>query len=550
MYNILFVDDEPIVKITIQKMIPWQETDFTISGTANNGISALKYVRRHPVDAVITDLQMPGMNGVEFITALRQEGFTGPILALSNYSDFELVRGALTAGAFDYLLKISLDRENLLRLLERMRELIESSRQEEEDAQRTEQLIESQRYDLAVSSFVNYLLNSREEESAPVLPELRLEELLPASCCTVRLEKERIADSESVQFLLAVAQQIFEDIGSRLFVRLHRNELFCLIGEKELAEQGRKLSVKLRRFEKQVETFSSAAPLITWIEHVSSLSGIRRACQICTGSYERTFYKDFVSPLRIVPGGSTENWDEFHSGFMVGMTDLLRQTDYASAEKAILRFVDECAEKRISPSILKEAVINAVWHAYDLNRPTSPLHVINQVVQEIRQCEDVDALKNEIGSFFRYYTGFSIPYKESYRRETREVIDYLESHYREKLALGAIADHVNLSREYLCRLFKTDTGMSIFQCLADIRMRKAGRLLLSDPNILMKEVALSVGIDNIHFFSRKFKDFFGVAPSQYYESINGEAAEAEGAPESPLPAPAPFPEDLSGGGDS
>ncbi len=54
MYNILFVDDEPIVKITIQKMIPWQETDFTISGTANNGISALKYVRRHPVDAVIT----------------------------------------------------------------------------------------------------------------------------------------------------------------------------------------------------------------------------------------------------------------------------------------------------------------------------------------------------------------------------------------------------------------------------------------------------------------------------------------------------------------
>ena len=73
MYNILIVDDEPIVKIALRSILPWEEYGFFICGTAGNGLEALSLIEKQHPDVIITDLKMPGMDGLELIRTLKEK---------------------------------------------------------------------------------------------------------------------------------------------------------------------------------------------------------------------------------------------------------------------------------------------------------------------------------------------------------------------------------------------------------------------------------------------------------------------------------------------
>ena len=125
MYNILIVDDEPIVKIALRSILPWDEYGFFICGTAGNGLEALSLVEKQHPDVIITDLKMPGMDGLELIRTLKEKNYPGEILVLSNYEDFDSVRSALLLGAADYLLKIKIQADTLLACLNKTTEKLQ-----------------------------------------------------------------------------------------------------------------------------------------------------------------------------------------------------------------------------------------------------------------------------------------------------------------------------------------------------------------------------------------------------------------------------------------
>ena len=70
MYRVLLVDDEAIVKIAMQNIIDWNSSNFEIVGSASNGLEALQFFSQHEFDAVITDLQMPVMDGISAMAAI------------------------------------------------------------------------------------------------------------------------------------------------------------------------------------------------------------------------------------------------------------------------------------------------------------------------------------------------------------------------------------------------------------------------------------------------------------------------------------------------
>ena len=102
MYSILIIDDEPIVKIALRSILPWEEHGFFICGTASNGLEAVPLIE---------------MDGLELIRFLKEKEYPGEILVLSNYEDFDSVRSALLLGAADYLLKIKIQPDTLLACL-------------------------------------------------------------------------------------------------------------------------------------------------------------------------------------------------------------------------------------------------------------------------------------------------------------------------------------------------------------------------------------------------------------------------------------------------
>jgi DNA-binding NarL/FixJ family response regulator len=110
--RILSVDDHPLIRQGIAGLVATQ-TDMTLIAEAANGREAIQQFHRHRPDITLMDLQMPEMNGLDAIIAIRGEFPEARIIVLTTYAgDVQALR-ALKAGARAYLLKDSLHKELL-----------------------------------------------------------------------------------------------------------------------------------------------------------------------------------------------------------------------------------------------------------------------------------------------------------------------------------------------------------------------------------------------------------------------------------------------------
>jgi DNA-binding NarL/FixJ family response regulator len=110
--RILVVDDHPVVRQGVAGLVGGQP-DMSIVGQASNGREAIQQFRAHHPDVVLMDLQMPEMNGLDALMAIRDEAPEARIIVLTTYAGDAQVLRAIKAGARGYLLKSALHRELL-----------------------------------------------------------------------------------------------------------------------------------------------------------------------------------------------------------------------------------------------------------------------------------------------------------------------------------------------------------------------------------------------------------------------------------------------------
>lgn len=96
---------------------------------------------------------------------------------------------------------------------------------------------------------------------------------------------------------------------------------------------------------------------------------------------------------------------------------------------------------------------------------------------------------------------------------------FIENNYMKDISLRDISDHVHLSQNYLCNMFKAECGETIMNMLTRIRLAAACELL-SDEKLLIKEVASKVGYNNVQSFIRFFKKAYGMTPDKYRSSLH------------------------------
>ena len=116
MYQVLLVDDE--IKITqwLRRTIHWEKMGFVVCSVCTGGLSALNYLERCRVDVVITDIRMPGLNGLELLKQLYECKPSIRTIILSGYNQFEYAQKAIKYGVKGFLLK-PVDPEELTELL-------------------------------------------------------------------------------------------------------------------------------------------------------------------------------------------------------------------------------------------------------------------------------------------------------------------------------------------------------------------------------------------------------------------------------------------------
>src|SRR5699024_7843262 len=151
MYKVLIVDDEPIVREGLEFIIDWQDFGFTIIDNAENGRIGLEKIHSLDPDLVITDVRMPGIDGIEMIQKVRKKGIKTPFIILSGYSDFTYAKDALSLNVVSYLLKPIEEAELIEELLKIKADL------KEKEAFETS-LIDYHQYE-TTSKIKNYLLN-------------------------------------------------------------------------------------------------------------------------------------------------------------------------------------------------------------------------------------------------------------------------------------------------------------------------------------------------------------------------------------------------------
>ncbi|UJF32617.1 response regulator transcription factor [Paenibacillus hexagrammi] len=105
MYKLAFVDDETTTRDTLCSCFPWEQAGFEIVAQLGNGMEALKYLLQHELDAILCDIKMPVMSGIELAREIHERKLPVEVILLSGLRDFELARQAISYGVRHYMVK-------------------------------------------------------------------------------------------------------------------------------------------------------------------------------------------------------------------------------------------------------------------------------------------------------------------------------------------------------------------------------------------------------------------------------------------------------------
>ncbi len=130
-----------------------------------------------------------------------------------------------------------------------------------------------------------------------------------------------------------------------------------------------------------------------------------------------------------------------------------------------------------------------------LRRNACMLEILSDMIRESAEKKDSES-SHHIFSYSEY------------------AVRYINNHFSEKIRIQELADHIGISRSYLVKLMKQETGMSPQEYLIETRMRRASDLL-SRSNDPIRSIAAECGYDDALAFSKVFKSRFGLNPSEY-----------------------------------
>lgn len=112
-YKLLIVDDEWMISDSLRCMDDWKQRNIEVIGSASNGEEAIQWLEREHVDFMITDIQMPDMNGLQLLQYVYENKSHTHVVVISGYAEFTYAQKALNYKAAGYVLK-PIDTDELL----------------------------------------------------------------------------------------------------------------------------------------------------------------------------------------------------------------------------------------------------------------------------------------------------------------------------------------------------------------------------------------------------------------------------------------------------
>ncbi len=142
MLKVMIADDEERICQLIKALVDWKSLDMEVVGIANNGLEAGQMVQNLHPDILITDIRMPGRNGLELIESVKKSVTELEIIIISGYAHFAYAQTAIKFGVGDYLLK-PINKEELTSTLCKLKQRIEARKKTEQNTKQLRQKSEN-----------------------------------------------------------------------------------------------------------------------------------------------------------------------------------------------------------------------------------------------------------------------------------------------------------------------------------------------------------------------------------------------------------------------
>ncbi|MBQ8591662.1 MAG: response regulator transcription factor [Lachnospiraceae bacterium] len=504
MIRVLIVDDEYIMRQGLKYMINWEHEGYEIVGEATNGNEALKLLDRLQPHIIICDIVMPLLDGVDFAEAVHKMYPQMQIIILSGYDNFEYVKRTLMSGVVDYILKPTLNQEELKKILRKAVERIPGYKLHADVGMVSyerilERYLHGHDVDLAECAhyftrvcFSIYAVNIKKESAAG-------KDMFDVLYQKIERELEKISDVQKVSLLL-------------------REELVCVIFcydsfyQEKLVQAVREMNNQLVMLCDSVfGVYSSTFRKLDLLKDVYSQEILKHV--------DKAFYHEGRHLLLLdkqktdLTLNTPEKFDFYR------YNQLLLGKQYQEAARFLLQYNVTALEAQMDVYGLKNQMKNMVYHFLDLlqisDEDKDDLRF--QFFGEIERAMYEMDYRRCISQIMERMLELSGSVKMQGDERITQMLVYISQNYQEDLKLEDLAEEFNFNYHYLSAYFNQQMKEGFSDYLNRLRIEKACQLL-KESSLSISMISGEVGYSEHSYFCRVFKKIVGKTPSEYRRS--------------------------------
>lgn len=519
MHTYIVIDDEPVIrKGTIKKLEDLHAIAECI-GQAGNGSDGLKLIETVNPEIVITDMNMPEMDGIDFLKTLRERYLNKQIIVISGYKDFEYAKEAIESKAISYILK-PFDRQSIQNAMRTAIHNIESSTDIQDNIVQSKNQKEAAELNLDLNLITNLIMGYYTCDEPEFVSDKLLSSSRMHSAVLMTLYSDKVLNGDFLNDFINAEKQDIEGIYIRhphadhigffvIFIAdVMRNKYADICGSltKKLLSynnsDGLGISIGISRIKKSVGQMNEA-----YKETLDALNS-----KYLSDESKAYFYQIMPKKARpLVWNGLDELLFRMESGETDKVDKLINELFCFFKNQTDITLMDA---KIYSMDVIQQAK-NILANYLE----TSISDEVSQSIQSIfNQIFDLEELQAYLSKFFSNVSG-KLTNKNIYSSDDPivKVKAYVMENYQKNITLDLISSFFYINSSYFSHLFKEKTGENFVDYLNGVRIGQA-KLLLKNSDQKMYRIAKAVGYDNVKYFFRIFKKITGLSPEAYRSS--------------------------------
>lgn len=521
MYKILIVQQEQSIIDSIKKVIIEHFHEVQVF-YVNSGTEALKSIYEKQPDIVFMTIEMLDMSGIDVANEVKDMGVKTRIIFISKYDYFEFARKALQIDVEDYLLE-PVSEHDILEVTNRIMTKLEKEKDEKQEEDARYNKIEKMLNMSSMSFVYNTVLGSKTDVKKEEYKEI-LDLSERGYWIVISFEKKAFEPEINYKKVKEVLKGgldgncdyiIGPEIFDRVYVYISINDLYIKNGEKAYAVNINKIVLDVLDENIDREVFVGIGSIqnldknsLSYEEAMLSLSNIRLEGKIEI-SNEEMLDDDVESKFNYKECIKVER--KIIEKIELGKDNILDEFNKILIMCKNLEYNEKC---NIIIEVLVAACQTVNRYDYDKKEKFDYTRLFGEIMSAK---EDINMKAVEwmqmIISIIR------MKQDDKISDTVKTAMNYIHENYNQNISLNDISSMVGVSLQYFSKIFKDETGYKFVEWVNKLRINKA-KELMGTTQLTVKEVCFKVGYNDPNYFSRIFKKYENVAPTEYIATLN------------------------------